>query len=205
MTPQLTIERAIIYLPRLPLKVQLGSRKKTLAQFERFCQDNRDLRIELNKEGEILIMPPVHSDSSDKNSEIGFQLRLWAKKDKTGKVYESSGGFRLPNGAVRSPDASWILKERLEKLTENERQGFIKICPDFVVELRSDTDSLQKLKAKMNEYIENGAKLGWLIDPIKKKVHIYRQNKQIEILENPKTLSGEEVLNGFELDLTEIL
>ncbi len=205
MNAQLTLERAIIYLPSLPLKLRLGSRRKTLQEFERFCRDNSDMRVELNKEGEIIVMPPTHSDKSEKNLEIVYQLKHWAKKDKRGKAYESSGGFRLANGAVRSPDATWILKERLEKLSEKERQGFMTICPDFVIELRSATDSLSKVKAKMHEYIENGAKLGWLIDPIKKRVHIYRTNKDAEISENPKTLSGEDVLHGFELDLTEIL
>lgn len=204
MTPQLTEERAIIYLPGQTLKLHIGGGRNKLERFERFCQDNPHLRVELNKEGDILFMPPVHSESSEKNGEIFAQLHNWAKKDKRGKVYESSGGFRLPNGAVRSPDASWILKERLEKLSENDRQGFIKICPDFVVELRSDTDSLQKLKAKMVEYLDNGSQLGWLIDPIKKRVHIYRQNKEIEILENPQTLFDEQLLPKFELDLSEI-
>jgi Uma2 family endonuclease len=205
MIPQLTEERAILYFPSLPMKIRLSGRKKPFEKFERFCLDNPDMRVELNKEGEILYMPPVHSESSEKNSEISYQLKHWAKKDKSGKVYESSGGFKLRNGAVRSPDASWILKERIEQLSENDRQGFMKICPDFVVELRSDTDSLQKLKAKMVEYLDNGAKLGWLIDPIKKKVHIYRQNKEPEILENPNTISGEDVLLDFNLDLSEIL
>jgi len=159
----------------------------------------------MSKEGEVSVMPPVHADTSEKNADIVIQLGSWAKKDKTGKVYESSAGFVLPNGAIRSPDACWIKKTRLEKLSEKERQGFINICPDFVIELRSASDSLQKLKTKMLEYIENGAKLGWLIDPIKGKVHIYRRNKPVEILENPNTLTGEDILKSFELDLSEIL
>jgi Uma2 family endonuclease len=180
-------------------------RRISIAEFEEICELNSDMRIEMDKDGDVIIMPPTYSETSEKNLEIVYQLKSWAKKDKRGKAYESSGGFRLENGAVRSPDAAWILKERLETLSENDRKGFIKICPDFVIELRSDTDSLPKVKAKMNEYIENGAKLGWLIDPIKKRVHIYRTNKSIEILENPKTLSGEEVLPNFELDLSDIL
>ena len=176
----------------------------SLDEFEKICDLNRDMQIEMDKDGDVIIMPPVHSDTSEKNSEIGYQLNHWAKKDKSGKVYESSGGFVLPNGAIRSPDACWISKERLEKLSAKERHGFINICPDFVIELRSATDSIQKLKAKMVEYIENGAKLGWLIDASKKRVYVYRQNKNVEILENPLTLSGENILNGFELDLSEI-
>ncbi len=177
----------------------------SITEFEDICELNSDMRIEMDKDGDVIIMPPTYSETSEKNLEIVYQLKSWAKKDRRGKAYESSGGFRLANGAVRSPDASWILKERLDELSEQDRQGFKKICPDFVIELRSDTDSLPKIKAKMNEYIENGSKLGWLIDPIKKRVHIYRANKSVEILENPKTLSGEDVLHGFELDLGEIL
>ena len=180
------------------------SKRISLEEFEKICRDNRDMQIEMDKQGDVIIMPPVHSETSEKNSEIGFQLRLWAKKDKTGKVYESSGGFILPNGAIRSPDACWIKKSRLEKLSEKERRGFIHICPDFVIELRSASDSLPKLKAKMSEYIENGAQLGWLLDAGKKKVYVYRQNENVEVLENPKSLSGENILKNFTLDLSEI-
>ncbi len=206
MNATLTVETAKIFIPRDRFTFYFGERRKpSIDEFVRICQLNSDMRIEMNKEGEISVIPPVHADTSEKNSEIGYQLSHWAKKDKSGKVYESSGGFVLPNGAVRSPDASWILKERLEKLSEKERQGFINICPDFVIELRSASDSLTKLKAKMSEYLENGAKLGWLIDPTKGKVYIYRQNKVVEALEKPKTLSGENLLKGFKLDLMEIL
>jgi len=176
----------------------------SLEEFEKICCDNRDMQIEMDKEGDVIIMPPVHSETSEKNSEIVYQLKHWSKTDKRGKVYESSGGFVLPNGAIRAPDASWILKERLENLSDEERQGFIKICPDFVIELRSASDSLPKLKAKMSEYLENGAELGWLIDAGKKKVYVYRQNKPVEVLENPKSLSGENILVKFTLDLTQI-
>lgn len=208
MDANMTLERMNIHLPVKTddFTFYFGNhRKPSLLEFEKICQANPDMQIEMNKEGEISVMPPVHSETSEKNSEIGYQLRHWAKKDKIGKVYESSGGFVLPNGAIRSPDACWIKKERLEKLTEKERQGFINICPDFVVELRSATDSLTKLKSKMIEYIENGAQLGWLIDSGKSKVYIYRKNKTVEVLENPQTLSGEDVLKNFELDLSEIL
>jgi Uma2 family endonuclease len=205
MNATLTVETAKISVPRDRFTFYFGERRKlSIDEFERICQLNGDLRMEMSKEGEIFVMPPVHADTSEKNSEIGYQLRHWAKQDKRGKVYESSGGFVLPNGAVRSPDASWILKERLEKLTEKERQGFINICPDFVVELRSASDSLPKLKAKMSEYLENGARLGWLIDAGKKRVYVYRQNANVEVLENPKSLSGEDVLKNFTLDLEEI-
>lgn len=177
----------------------------SLEEFENICRNNREMRIEMDREGDVIIMPPVHAETSEKNADIVIQLGSWAKKDKRGKVYESSAGFVLPNGAIRSPDASWILKERLEKLSDEELHGFIDICPDFVVERRSASDSLPKLQAKMDEYIENGARLGWLIDPVKNNVHIYQQGKSVEILQKPKALSGEDLLPNVELDLSEIL
>jgi Uma2 family endonuclease len=205
MNAQLTLERMTIIIPRNRFTFFIGNRKKlSIEQFEKLCEQNRDLRFEMNDKGEISAMPPVHADTSEKNSEISYQLKAWSKKNLNGKVYESSGGFVLPNGAIRSPDASWVSKERLEKLSDKERQGFINICPDFVIELRSASDSLPKLKAKMLEYLENGAKLGWLIDPGKKKVYIYRQNQSVEVQENPSVLSGEDVLKHFSLDLSEI-
>lgn len=173
-------------------------------QFFDFCQANRDVRIERNKDGEIIIMPPTGANTGDRNAEITMQLRVWAKKNRKGKSYDSSTGFVLPNGATISPDASWVLKERLEKFTAKQREKFLPLCPDFVIELRSASDSLKDSQEKMREYIENGARLGWLIDPRNKKVHVYRANGEVEILENPDKVSGEDVLQKFELDLTEI-
>ena len=205
MNAEITLERMTIRIPQNQFTFYFGNRRKvSIEEFENLCRQNRNLRFEMNNKGEISAMPPVHADTSEKNSEIGYQLRHWAKKDKSGRVYESSAGFVLPNGAIRSPDASWILKERLENLSEKQRQGFINICPDFVIEMRSASDSLTKLKSKMLEYLENGAKLGWLIDPPKGKVSIYRQNETVETLEKPNTLSGENVLKNFVLDLNEI-
>ena len=205
MEGTLTLETVKIVMPRDSFTFYWRRKKPSIEEFAKICQQNRELRFEMSKEGEISAMPPVHADTSEKNADVVYQLKHWAKKDKSGKVYESSGGFVLPNGAVRSPDACWINKERLEKLSEKERSGFINICPDFVIELRSTSDSLPQLKAKMLEYVENGAKLGWLIDAGKRRVYIYRQDKDVEILENPQTLSGKNVLQGFELDLSEIL
>ncbi len=205
MEGTLTLETVKIVMPRDSFTFYWRRKKPSIEEFTKICQQNREMRFEMSKEGEISAMPPVHSDTSEKNSEIVYQLGGWAKKDKSGKVYESSGGFVLPNGAVRSPDACWIKKERLEKLSEKERSGFINICPDFVIELRSASDTLAELKTKMLEYMENGATLGWLIDARKKRVYIYRQDKAVEILDNPQTISGENILKGFELDLSEIL
>ena len=173
-------------------------------QFFKFCQANRDVRIERNKKREIIVMPPTGFETGDKNSEINFQLRLWNKKKEHGRVGDSSTGFNLPNGATRSPDASWVRNERVEKLSAARRKKFLPLCPDFVIELRSASDSLRDTQEKMEEYIENGARLGWLIDPKKEKVHIYRKNGEIEILKKPDKVSGEDILKGFELDLTEI-
>jgi Uma2 family endonuclease len=179
--------------------------KMTDKAFYEFCQSNKDFRFEMDKRGNLIITPPTFLETSNKNSEINLQLRAWAKKDKTGIAFESDGMFTLPNGAKRAPDAFWILRERYFALSQEEREeSFARICPDFVIELRSKSDSLRKLQAKMREYIENGARLGWLIDPTEKKVHVYRGDKTVEVLENTKTVSGEDVLPGFELDLTEI-
>jgi len=173
-------------------------------RFFGFCQDNRDVRIEQNAKGEIIIMPPTGWETGDRNAEINLQLRIWAKKDKRGKTFDSSTGFKLPNGAKRSPDASWILKERLGNFSAKQLQRFLPLCPDFVLELSSPTDSLKDLQEKMDEYIENGARLGWLLDSKNKRVFIYRPNEEIEVLKHPETISGAPVLEGFELDLREI-
>ena len=178
--------------------------KFTDDEFWEFCRQNDEMRIEMTKEGDVIIMPPTGADTGDRNAEITMQLRFWAKKDKTGKTYDSSTGFKLPNGATLSPDASWVRKERLEIFTAKQREKFLPLCPDFVLELRSASDSLKDSQEKMAEYMENGARLGWLIDPKVKKVHVYHQNEKARILDNSKTVSGEDVLVGFELDLTEI-
>ena len=190
----------------LRFKFESGNKrlKFTDDEFWDFCRQNDDLRIEMTKEGDVIIMPPTGANTGERNSEINFQLKLWAKKDKRGKTYDSSTGFKLPNGATVSPDASWVLNERLEKFTAQQREKFLPLCPDFVLELRSASDSLKDLQSKMREYMENDAQLGWLIDPKNKRIYIYRANGEIEILENPKNVSGESILQGFELDLTEI-
>ena len=148
-------------------------------------------------------MPPTGGEGSDRNSEIGFQVRSWAKAH-GGRCFESNVAFRLPNGAKRSPDASWIAIERWKTLSTKQRKGYPPICPDFVVELRSETDRLVVLQEKMDEYIENGVRLGWLIDPLLKQVQIYRPGQQIELLQQPDSISGETVLPGFVLDLRPI-
>ena len=189
----------------LPLVVQLAPViELSKDQFFEFCQLNRDLRIERNAKGELLIMPPAGGETGRGNAGITAQLWVWAKQDGTGVSFDSSTGFTLPNGAERSPDASWIRRSRWDQLPLEERQKFAPICPEFAIELRSPTDRLRTLQAKMQEYLDNGALLGWLIDPIVERVHVYRPGAPVEILTRPETLSGDSLLPGFVLDLREI-
>ncbi|WP_103124129.1 Uma2 family endonuclease [Nostoc cycadae] len=178
-------------------------------QFYQICLANDEWRIELTAEGELIIMPPTGGESGIQNSELTTELTLWNRQAKLGKVFDSSTEFRLPNGAYRSPDVSWVKQERWDVLTSDQRRRFPPICPDFVIELRSQTDSLKKLRAKMQEYQDNGANLGWLIDPITPLVEIYRPGVEVEVInfavEQAPTLSGEDVLPGFILSLTTIL
>ncbi|MEH2415160.1 Uma2 family endonuclease [Nostoc sp.] len=184
----------------LKLKIDL-----TDEQFFQMCQKNRDYRFERTGSGELLIMPPTGSDTGRRNVKITTQLDIWNSESNLGEVFDSSSGFTLPNGAERSPDASWVKIERWNALTPEQQEKFAPICPDFVVELRSRTDSLKELQDKMQEYIENGAQLGWLIDRKNKRVEIYRPGKDVEILDNPASLSGENILPGFVLDLQQIM
>ena len=173
-------------------------------QFFELCQLNRDLMIERTAEGEWQIMTPVGADTGDREAEITMQLRQWAKRDRTGRAFSPSSGFRLPNGAVRAPDAAWMLNSRLAQFSAAQRQRFIPACPDFVLELRSPSDRLEVLQAKMTEYVANGARLGWLLDPDARQVYVYRADGPIQRLDNPDTVSGDPVLPGFVLDLREV-
>jgi Uma2 family endonuclease len=176
----------------------------THEQFVQLALANRDLQLERTATGELIVMPPTGSDTGNRNLDIEGQLWLWNRQTKLGKAFNSSSGFHLPNGANRSPDASWVRQERWNALTREQQKGFAPLCPDFVLELRSESDNMAPLQAKMREYMENGARLGWLIDRKNKKVEIYRQGQEVEVLDNPSTLSGEDVLPGFVLDLTEV-
>lgn len=173
-------------------------------QFFEFCQINRDLRIERNAHRELIVMPPTGGETSDQNAEITMQLRSWAKREGTGTTFDSSGGFLLPNTAVRSPDAAWVKKSRLASLSTEQRRKFIPLCPDFVIEVRSPTDSLSLLQEKMQEYLDNGAQLGWLIDPDQRRVSVYRPGVPVEVIENQDIVSGSPLLPGFVLDLREV-
>ncbi len=188
----------------IAFELDLDKINLTDEQFFQLCLNNSDVRFERTALGRLIIMPPRDSTTSERNSELTYQIRNWNRKYKLGKSFDSSGGFKLPNGAERSPDASWVKIERWDALTEEEQERFAPLCPDFVVELMSPSDTLDKTRAKMKEYIENGASLGWLINRKHKQIEIYRLNKEIEILKSPQTVSGEDVLPGFVLDLAEI-
>lgn len=184
--------------------LDLHSVRLTDEQFYQLCQDNEDLRLELTAEGELIIMPPTGGTTGSRNADITFQITLWAKKDGTGLSFDSSTMFILPNGGKRSPDASWVSRERWDALSEEQREMFVPLCPDFVLELRSATDRLSFLQDKTQEYIANGAQLGLLIDPQSKQAYVYRPNQPVECLDNPQSISGEPALPGFALDLKDI-
>ena len=173
-------------------------------QFVELAIANRELQLERTATGELIVNPPTGGETGKRNLSIEAQLWLWNQQTKLGEAFNSSTGFHLPNGADRSPDASWVRQERWDALTPEQKESFIPLCPDFVVELRSKSDNMEPLRVKMREYMNNGARLGWLIDRKNRKVEIYRQNREVEVLENPATLSGEDVLPGFVLDLTEV-
>jgi Uma2 family endonuclease len=173
-------------------------------QLFELCQLNRDWRIEYTAQGELIVMPPTGWETGSQNAEITFQLRWWARGDQTGVASDSSTGFKLPNGATRSPDAAWVRRSRLTGLTREQKQKFLPLCPDFVIELRSPTDNLRAVLDKMQEYLDNGAQLGWLLDPLTRRVHVYRPQRPPEILEAPSTVSADPLLPGFVLDLRKI-
>ena len=194
------MEPTTIYLPpRLELEIDL-----TDEQFWELCQKNDDLRFERSAKGELIIMSPTGGSTGKRNVKITTQLDIWNSRNSLGEVFDSNTGFTLPNGSDRAPDASWVSRQRWDALTPEEQDTFPPLCPDFVVELMSPSDSLEKTRKKMEEYIENGAQLGWLINRKKRQVEIYRHSKEVEILESPQTVSGENVLPGFVLDLAPI-
>ncbi len=183
--------------------------KVTPEQFEQLAYAEQLARMELTKDGELIIMSPTGGTAGEKNFNLYLDLGIWNRQMKLGKAFDSSTIFVLPNGARRSPDVSWIKLERWNQLTQAQQDGFPPIVPDFVIELISPSDMknqrYEDLQGKMQEYLDNGVKLGWLINPSTKIVEIYRENKSVEILQNPRTLSGETILPGFTLNLTDIL
>jgi Uma2 family endonuclease len=169
-----------------------------------FCQINQELRIERTAEGDLVIMPPEGGETGNRSMLLGTFLTQWALQDGTGVTFGSSTGFILPNDAMRAPDAAWVRRSRLATLTADQKQKFLPLCPDVVVEIRSPSDRLSTLQQKMQEYLDNGAQLGWLIDPPSRALYVYRPNRPVERLEQPATIAGDAVLPGFSLDLQTI-
>ncbi len=186
------------------LDVRSVTLRITHEEFEKLCQDNPEQPLELTASGELIIVPPVGGESGNFESELGIDLGNWNRQTRLGKTFSSSTIFVLPNGANRSPDAAWVELSRWEALTPEQRKKFLPLAPDFVIELRSETDRMPKLRAKMEEYRANGVRLGWAIDPQSKEVEIYRPGKEVEILRSPANLTGEDVLPGFTLSLESI-
>jgi Uma2 family endonuclease len=194
----------LVQSPSVPLTIHFPLTSMTVEEFYEFCLANRDLRIERTANGEVIIMPPAFSDTGNRNFNIAVQLGSWANQDGTGLGFDSSAGFTLPNGAMRSPDASWISLSRWNALTDEQKVSFAPICPDFVIELRSASDRLNDLQEKMQEYLMNGILLGWLIDRKNHQVYIYRPHQDVEILDNPETVKGDPELPGFILQMAKI-
>jgi len=178
--------------------------KLTRDQFYQLCEENPDLKLERNAQGELIIMPPTGGETGKSNSTINAQIWFWNDQNQLGEVFDSSTGFTLPNGADRSPDVSWVEKSRWDALTKEQKEKFIPLCPDFVIEILSPNDSLKKTQNKMQEYIENGCRLGWLINRKKQEVEIYCPGQEVKVLKLPQTLSGENVLPGFVLNMQRI-
>jgi Uma2 family endonuclease len=185
-------------------RVDNGDGPMSEAEFFEFCSQNSDLRIERDASGEIIIMPPTGDETSYRNSDLNMQLAAWSKRDGRGRAFDSNGVFLLPNGAARSPDASWVLKTRLDRHTKEQKRRFLPLCPDFVIELTSPSDRRPRVKAKMREWLENGAFLGWLIDSDNRTVYIYRPGQDPEELVNVDHVTGEGLVEDFRLELAEI-
>lgn len=184
---------------RMPPAIEMTSE-----QFFEFCRVNRDLRIERTEKGDLLIMSPTGGETGARNALMVAQLALWARQDGTGVAFDSSTGFTLPNGATRSPDASWVRRERLATLTAEQRRTFLPLCPELAVELLSPSDNRKAVEDKMHEYLANGSQLAWLVDPERREVVVYRPGTAPESVVAPPLLTGDPLLRGFVLDLDPI-
>ncbi len=187
------------YVVHLPASLRLNRK-----QFAEVCRLNREARFELSAEGDLLIMPPTGALTGVRNMRVSRQLSQWSDRDSSGVAFDSSTGFELPNGATRAPDAAWATKTRLQGFTRDQWESFLPVCPDFVIEIRSPSDLLVTLQEKMVEYISNGTRLGWLIDPPAQFVHVYRPHANVERVSQPRSLSADPELPGFVLDLSSI-
>ncbi|MDB9496175.1 Uma2 family endonuclease [Spirulina major CS-329] len=198
----------MVQVPPKPLSLQLPDQLAlcvTPEQFAALVTANRELCLERTATGELIVNPPTGGNTGYRNSKINYFLVRWIEEEGgNGRAFDSSTGFELPNGSNRSPDAAWVSSERWQALTPEQQDGFIPLCPDFVVELRSKSDRLQDLRSKMAEYLENGTRLGWLLDSPHHRVEIYHPGPEVEVVENPKTVSGETVLPGFILNLNRV-
>ena len=199
--PTLLISNSMI--PGMALELPPATRRNR-DWFYDLCQANGDLQFEQTAEGDIIVMAPAGGESGDRESEVIWQLRTWAKREGSGRAFGCNTGFRLPNNATRAPDASWVLNSRLDKLKPSERRKFFPLCPDFVIEIVSPSDRLPQVRAKMVEYLANGARLGWLIDPKAGKVYVYRPNEKVQCKSGVRQISGAPELPGFVLKLSEI-
>jgi len=200
------VETASVDSSFLPIVLDFRDVLKKISddEFENFCRHNPDVELELTEEGELVIIPPTGGETRIRNFTLIGNFFNWLEKDKSGVGFDSSTVFKLPSGAKRSPDLAWVKNKRLNALSREEKKKFPPLCPDFVVKLRSPSDSLVNLQNKMKEYIKNGAALGWLIDPLEKKVHVYRPDAEIEVLDNPKQVSGEPLLKEFALNVKKL-
>ncbi len=189
----------------ITLNLEPLTQKLTHEQFYDLCMANKDVAMERSPQGELIIVSPVGGESGIGEANFITDLSIWNRQSKFGKVFSSSTVFNLPGGGDRSPDAAWVSLERWNALSQDEREKFPPLCPDFLVELRSPSDRLKPLQDKMLEYIDNGVRLGWLLNPQDQQVEIYRPQKETELLRSPSSLSGEDVLPGFVLNLAEIL
>lgn len=186
-------------------KIQADRTAITDEEFEKICRENRDRKFERTAQGELVIMSLTGGSTGERNAELNGQLWLWNRQAKLGHIYDSSTGFRLPNGAIRSPDAAWVSQSRWDALTPEQRKKWVPLCPDFVVELKSPSDDIADLQTKMLEYQENGLRLGWLIDPDRQLVEVYQADRSMELLSNPEEISADEIMAGFVIKLTGIL
>jgi Uma2 family endonuclease len=182
----------------------LSSIRLTHEQFWQVCSDNPELRLELTSNGELIVMPPAGSKTGHRNFNLTGQLAIWTRSDGSGIAFDSSTGFTLPDSAVLSPDVSWVRREKWDALSEYQQEGFAPLCPDFVIELRSRWNTLKEQQQKMQQYLDNGTQLGWLIDPRERRVYIYRPGEEVEVRTDAATVSGDPVLPGFELQLAEL-
>jgi Uma2 family endonuclease len=176
----------------------------TRKQFWDLCQLNRDWRLERSAQGDIVAMPPTGALTGKRNAALLAQVFAWAERDGSGVAFDSSTGFELPNGAVRSPDVAWVARARLAGVPQNHLDRFLPLCPDFVIELRLPSDQLPPLQAKMEEYLANGCRLGWLVDPVALRIHVYRADGPVETLDNPAVILGDPALPGLRVELDSI-